>query len=1074
MFKKISYSFLSMLLCLPIALFAQGSIEGTVTEARTGEPMPGVNVLIQGTTIGASTNADGEYTIENVDSGSYTLEARFIGFANSTQEITVGNETVVVDFELTQSSINLNEVVVTGAGGPVEKKKLGNSIGTIDASNLETAPINTFSDVLQGREPGMVGMPSGGATGEGSRIRIRGSASLSQSNEPLIYIDGVRVDNAGGFGGLVNNDGGSPSRLDDINPDVIDRVEVLKGAAAATLYGTEASNGVIQIFTKKGAVLDKPQFNLKIQNSAIRYPTNIIEPNTGYAVDQATADIMNDTYGSNVVPFQLHEEAFIEEMFETGYGQTYSASVQGGNPGITYFVSGRWSDEDGPFAAEQWPAMPSGTKSLVSDENKKMQFNTNVNIYPSEKLQFRITTGYSDTKHSTWPLNNNTESPTSLSLLSKPQLAALNYSGTIAFATVAEATQLTFDQGVQHFNGSLGANYQPLDVLALDATFGVDFTNQFSEFNRPFGWDIDGYTGTNVDGERIYSDRNNLEITGDFKGTLSNTLSDDFESSFLFGAQGFISRENISSGSAVGFPGPGLTVAEAADQQSLDEDILENVNLGIFGQEQIGFQDYLFGTVGARLDANSAFGSDFNVIVYPKASVSFIPTDAPFWEGDGSVISSLLLRSAIGQSGLQPGAFDALTTFASFSSTSGAGIAPENLGNPNLKPEISTEWELGLELGMFEGRLGFEATYWDRKVTDGLVARQFPVSGGFVNTQLDNIGELTGKGVEISLQGTPISKRELQINLFANTAYLYEKVESLGGAPPIKVSGSYTRHRNFITEGYAPGAHFGAKLQDVPEGSLPVDLNADGQPDTEQELLGLLSGPTSDFSNSGIPYNSTLPSSTSSVLIVDEDGDGDFYDHYLGKPSPDFSGAFGFDVDYKRFSLSTLFEYQFGNYYVNNLGKAFRSANPAIGRNTPESSRVDRDFATGGVDASYTPQNDPQVRLNALKDWLGNYLGLAPFQGLNWVQQADFLRFRELSLTYTIPRDKLTRFGFRKLSFTGSARNLALWTKFDGDPEVNEVGRGAGNSLDQNFLTGVSTLGVPIPRRFILTINLGF
>lgn len=1073
MFRKIRYSAIAIFLCLPIALFAQGTIEGTVTEGRTGEPMPGVNVIIQGTTIGASTNPDGEYAINNVEPGTYTLEATFIGFANSSQEITVGNETVVVNFELRQSSINLNEVVVTGAGGPVEKRKLGNSIGSIDASNLENAPINSFSDVLQGREPGMVGMPSGGATGEGSRIRIRGSASLSQSNEPLIYIDGVRVDNSGGFGGLVNNDGGSPSRLDDINPDVISRVEILKGAAAATLYGTEASNGVIQIFTKKGAVLDQPQFDIRIQNSATRYPTDIIDPNVGWAVDQATADRMNDVYGSSLAPYQLHEEAFVEEMFETGYGQTYSASVQGGSSGITYFVSSRWSDEDGPFAAEQWPGMPAGSRSLVSDENKKMQFNTNVNIYPSDKLQFRITTGYSDTKHSTWPLNNNTESPTSLSLLSKPQLAAPgNYSGIVAFATVSESTQLTFDQDVQHFNGSVGANYQPFDMLAFDATFGVDFTNQLSEFNRPFGWNIDNFTGTNVDGQRTFSDRNNLEITGDVKGTLSNTLSDDFESTFLFGAQGFISRENISSGNAVGFPGPGLTVSEAADQQSLDEDILENVNVGIFGQEQIGFQDFLFGTVGARLDANSAFGSDFSVIVYPKASLSFIPTDAPFWNGDGSIISSLLLRTALGQSGLQPGAFDALTTFSSFSSTSGAGIAPENLGNPNLKPEISTEWEIGLELGLFDGRAGLETTYWNRSVTDGLVARQFPVSGGFINTQLDNIGELSGQGVEVSLQGTPISKRDFQVNLFANTAYLYEKVESLGGAPPIKVSGAYTRHRNFITEGYAPGAHFGAKLMEVGEGFLPVDLNGDGQPDSEQELLGLLSGPASDFTTA---WFSNLPSSTASVLIVDDDGDGDFYDHYLGKPMPDFAGAFGFDVDYKRFNLSTLFEYQFGNYYVNNLGQAFRSANPSIGRNTPETARVDRDYATGGVDGNFTPQNDPEVRLNALKDWLGNYLGLAPFQGLNWVQPADFLRFRELSLTYTIPRDKLVRFGIRKLSFTGSARNLALWTKFDGDPEVNEIGRGGGDDINQsNFLLGVSTLGVPIPRRYTLSINLGF
>lgn len=1073
MLRKVLLSLTGLMLTITTMSLAQGTVQGTVIEARTGDPMPGVNVVIKGTTTGASTDIDGKYVIDGLDPGSYTLQAKFVGFATQSKDITIsGNETITADFKLRQSSVNLDEVVVTGAGGPVEKKKLGNSIASIGAEDLNSAPINNFSDVIQGREPGMVGLPSGGATGEGSRIRIRGSASLSQSNEPLIYIDGVRVDNAGGFGGFVGNDGGSPSRLDDINPDVIERVEVLKGAAAATLYGTEASNGVIQIFTKKGAVLDKPQFDFKIQNSAIRYPTDIIPPNTGYGMTQGMVDNMNTVYNTSLKQYQLHEEPFVEEMFETGYGQTYSASVNGGSPGITYYVSARWTDEDGPFAADKWPGMPKGTEAKVTDENKKLQFNTNVNIYPAEDLQFRITTGYTDTKHSTWPLNNNIQSPTSLAMLSKPQLATPdNYSGIIAFATVAEGTQLSFEQDVQHFNGSLGANYRPIEPLNIDATFGVDFTNQFSVFSRPFGWNISNFTSDNVNGERSFSDRNNLEITGDVKATLTNTLSDQFESTFILGSQAFVSRQNISSGNAVGFPGPGLTVSEAADQQSLDENILEEVNLGVFGQEQVGFNDYLFGTVGARLDANSAFGSEFNVIVYPKASISFIPTDSPFWEGGSGIIDSFQFRSAIGQSGLQPGAFDALTTYESFSSTSGAGIAPLNLGNQNLKPEISTEWEVGFEMGLLGGRAGIETTYWNRSVTDALVARQFPVSGGFVNPQLDNIGELSGQGLEVSLEGTPVSTENLQVNLFANTAYLHEKVLSLGGAPPIKVSGSYTRHRNFIMEGYAPGSHFGAKLMEVQDGYLPVDLNGDGQPDSEQQLLNMLSGPVSDFSSA---WFSTLPSSTSSVLIVDEDGDGDYYDHYLGKPSPDFSGSFGGSVDYKQFSLNVLFEYKYGNYYVNNLGQAFRSANPAIGRNTPGSAEVDRNYATGGVDGSYNPQNDPQVRLDALKSWLNNYLGLAPFQGLNWVQKADFLRFRELSLTYRIPAATLTKYGIRKLSFTASGRNLALWTPFDGDPEVNEVGRGAGSQLDQNFLRGVSTLGMPIPRRFSLSINMGF
>lgn len=252
MFRKLLYTTTVMAFFICQAAVGQGTVTGTIIDASDGSPLPGVNVIVQGTTIGASTNADGRYEITNVPSGTQQIEARFLGYRSVTKDVTVENgETVELNFELSESAINLDEVVVTGTGGPVEKKKLGNSIGSIDVNKLDTAPISSFSDILQGREAGVVGLPSGGLTGEGSRIRIRGSASLSQSNEPIVIVDGVRVDRGGGFGGFVGTGGGgSPSRLDDINPAAIERIEILKGAAAAALYGTEASNGVIQIFTK--------------------------------------------------------------------------------------------------------------------------------------------------------------------------------------------------------------------------------------------------------------------------------------------------------------------------------------------------------------------------------------------------------------------------------------------------------------------------------------------------------------------------------------------------------------------------------------------------------------------------------------------------------------------------------------------------------------------------------------------------------------------------------------------------------------------------------------------------------
>jgi TonB-dependent starch-binding outer membrane protein SusC len=343
---------LAFLLIAPFAASAQnGAIEGTVVDGDMDESLPGVQVFIPDLDLGAVTNLDGQYTIDAVPAGTYTIEARFIGFQTATREVDVSSgETAMVDFALRPSSINLNEVVVTGTGGPVEKRTLGNTIATISTASLENAPIQSFSDLLQGREPGMIAMPSSGLTGEGTRIRIRGSASLSQSNEPIVYIDGVRANNGGGFGGgfVGAGGGGSPSRLDDIPPEAIARVEVLKGAAAATLFGTEASNGVIQVFTKRGTA-GPPQFTFGSRVTAINFP-DAYPDQVGFPRNQDQADNIRDVLGKDVNPFQLVRENFPDRLVGTGYAQEYSGLVRGGGDtdlgGVTYMVTGRFLSEE--------------------------------------------------------------------------------------------------------------------------------------------------------------------------------------------------------------------------------------------------------------------------------------------------------------------------------------------------------------------------------------------------------------------------------------------------------------------------------------------------------------------------------------------------------------------------------------------------------------------------------------------------------------------------------------------------------------------------------------------------------
>lgn len=1071
----ISLVSLALILLLPAFMMAQGSVKGIITDGVNGEPLIGATVVVQGTTKGSVTDFDGNYEITGITAGSYKLLVSYTGYASQTIEVTIANgQTATADFALSSSATDLDLVVVTGTGGPVEKKKIGNSIGTIDTKKLEELPINSFSDILQGREPGMVALPSSGLTGEGAQIRIRGNASLSQLNEPIVLVDGVRIDNGGGLGGgfVGAGGGGSTSRLDDINPEAIERIEILKGASAATLFGTEASNGVIQIFTKKGKK-GTPQIDLKAVTGFITFPKGRVPDNTGFTSDPARAQELSSFFGRTIQPYELISFNAMEDLYETGITTQFSGSISGGTELFNYFVSGRLTDTDGPIGPKNDAdrGYPAGIQTEATDTDQMGQLNVNVNIFPNDKVNIRLTSGYTDRRSTTLQNNNNIYGVGSLAQFSKPELARPdNTTGTIAFATVNETLQISFDSKVKNYNGSVGINYYPTKWLKLDGVFGVNYSNTNSTELWPFGWNIDQFSGANPAGFAAYAVRDFLALSTELKASMNHQISDVLSSNFILGGQLIRSQVRNTSGSGQDFPGPGFEVASAASILNVFEFFQETVNAGIFGQEQIGFNDNLFITFGGRLDAHSAFGADFQAQFYPKVSLSYVLSDTEWWSPIGP-INSLQLRGSWGWAGLQPGAFDALTTYQALASASGAGIAPNNLGNSELSPEISKEWEAGVTMGLFNNRASFEFTYWDRVVDDALFARQFPVTGGFRGSQLVNIGQLAGNGVEVGVNATVIRNQDVTLDLYVNGAYLNEEILDLGGAPPIKVGGSYPRYRNFLIEGFAPGANFGAKLVNYdPATQLPIDIvDGDGQPDSRQALIQYLSGLAAE---NGVSLPTTP--GVGGVLLVDEDGDGDNLDHYLGKSAPDWSGAFGGSLKWKRFSINTTFEYRAGNYVINNLTDAFRQANGAIGRNLPTSARVNRDYITGGVDASGNPQNSGEVRLAALEEWLTENLALAPFSGLNTFEKGDFIRWRELSINYSFPREFLSKLGFRSASFGVSGRNLALFTGYSGvDPELQYVGRGGGNTLDQNFGQGVAAFGWPIPRQVIFTLKVG-
>jgi len=323
--KKSCLSFIVFTITLSSFVLSQtGNISGVVSS--DGEGLPGANVILEGTPYGTAANVSGEYYIANVPVGDYTVNVTYVGYANMSQEVTINTgEESKLNFSLKMSAINLDQIVVTGTGAPAKRKALGQTINIISSDDLTSGSVQTVTDALQGRIPGLVGASMGGQ-GAASRIRLRGTVSLTQRNQPLIYIDGVRIDNS-----MTDNASISTSRLNDIDPNNIDHIEVIKGAAAATLFGTEASSGVIQIFTKRG-IIGKPTYSFRTNQKIAKIDAkNRVDHNYGY--DETTRTIMTNNPAI--------------DYMKNAHQQDYSFSVRGGSPGMKYYASANWADLPG-------------------------------------------------------------------------------------------------------------------------------------------------------------------------------------------------------------------------------------------------------------------------------------------------------------------------------------------------------------------------------------------------------------------------------------------------------------------------------------------------------------------------------------------------------------------------------------------------------------------------------------------------------------------------------------------------------------------------------------------------------
>jgi TonB-dependent starch-binding outer membrane protein SusC len=1015
--KKIRWLFAIALAiaALPSTVFAQerGTIAGVVTDQATQQPLAGVQVQVVGTQLSSVTDQQGRFLILNVPVGARTVRATLIGYGQGVQPVTVtAGATANVTITMETSAIELDQIVVSAITGQAERRReMGTNVGTINVGDINQASVTRVADVLTGRVPGVTLQQSAGTVGSAQRIRIRGANSLSLSNEPLVFVDGVQFSNQL-FGLGVG--GGASSRINDINTDDIETFEILKGPAATSQYGTAAANGVILITTKRG--LPGPtQWRVYSEVASLQdrtqYPDNIV----AYQVLTPGAALFNANGTVNIGPATsttfprraCHNHQAAQGLcsqdstavfntlmdprtrpFTDGYRRKLGLNAQGGGDRGTYFLSGDIDEERGVIA-------------INTQDRANVRGNFTARL--SDRTNASFNSGYTRSSLRTNSNDNSVVSPLINGYVGRaffnPDSATyrLNYRGFAPGQTSEEDVR-------EHINRlTLGgqANHEVFDWLRVNANGGLDWTNRFYELSlqpgrvlglgvAPGSWGI---------GRRLVYRSNQFLYTVNSAGVASFRPMEKVGTQTTVGVS--FQRDLIQFAQAQGFGTVEGTksIGTATGQFTVDEGFDELRTIGAFITQQVSYDDRVFLTLGIRGDDNSAFGADFGLVTYPNANLSWVVNEES-WFPESNVLSALRVRAGYGTSGLRPEFRQATTLYGPTGVQVGAADLPavflDATGNPGLKPERTTEYEAGFDAGLFGDRLSAEFTYYNKTSRDALVSVPLPPSFGLTATRLDNLARIRNTGMEIGLDARVFNydRNQAALNLRLSTATHANKVLEVGGANDIVIGRGDQRHR----VGYPVAGFF----QDA---YVYQDLNGDGKLDPRQ------------FADVD----------AREFRIVRDTVDGVAVPNYLGPKDPTLSNSLSADLTLFRFlTINTLFEQRSGHYTLD-YSTEFR-CRTAVGYN----------------DRGCRQTADPNAPLADQAAFIAGSLG----SRAGYIHPADFIKWRELSVSIGVPERFQHIRGLQGANLTIAGRNLATWTDYPGtDPEIYE---GGAANLTQN------------------------
>lgn len=977
-----------------------GTVIGRVTDAATGQPVSAVNVTIVGTQLGALTGDDGRFTLRNIATGAIEVQAARIGYQPTKAAVTVvANQSTSANLIMTQSPFSLAAVVAT-ATGLQRKVEMANSTSQIAvAEKIAELPVSSMGQVLSGRSAG-VQVVSGGGTGQGSRIRIRGQGSLNLNNEPVVIIDGIRVSSAAGSS-AIGVGGSGPSRLDDINPEEIESIEVIKGPSAATLYGTEAASGVVNITTKRGKS-GKTRYSVYTETGYINDPRKGDYPNlyalwgkTGTSTTSAICNLAAVASGA-CVPDSLSKGNVLNidslTPISTGSRQQYGVQASGGNDRVQFFISGETETETGVYkmpALEQArlkaeravSALPS--TQVRPNALARNSLRANLSTQLASHLFVNVSSAYINST-ARFPQNENNSTGLMVDALGGTWNQSLKDArgqalmGYRAPYFMGDIMSNTTTQGINRFINSGQATFDPFSWLTTRATVGVDFTSRVD--NNLIKLNEGPYEAAPSLARAGLSEVDRTELTQqtvDLGATATYNPKSWLTTKSSAGMQYIRNYLALTGNRGQNLPPGATTVPSSSASRTPLANIDEKRTLGYYVEEVIGFNDRFFITGGLRRDAASAFGKDFRAVNYPKLGASWLLSEESFFPRM-DWLNTFRVRGTYGASGQIPGPTDASRFYNPFSTTAVGGDVPGvslgSLGNSKLKPEYSAETEAGFDLTVFNGRTNLDLTYYKKNTSDALIRRNIAGSISGVASRFENIGDIQNTGFEMTLNQRVLDRKQLGFDFTLTGSTNKNEMTRL----PEGVAAIFTGDRN-------------------------TQRNQVGYP-----LFGLWGRTISyaDANGDGIIAPSEIKLSDSAS--------------FKGSTFPKFELAFNPTVELmnKKLRVSAQFDHK-GNYKKLNNTLRHQCAAGSSCRGLYDKTAPFEEQAAAFAD-------------NISGVFTGMYV------------DATFTRFRELSFSYELPARLASSIQASRVNVVLTGRNLHVWTKYNGvDPEAS-----ASNSTD--------------------------